>query len=120
MRDQNKQRILSLMLHKRWCLIAALLLTTQTSMPVRGGDIELSDQQNAKLARHKAKERVRKNERLSSYVENENKTASDKNDQDECGTIDIGNITNDSILGSIRSIDLIITGDVINANNHCN
>lgn len=104
-------------------LLAAALVT---GIPVesivsnaRAGELELSDAQNAKLARHKAKERVSKNEAQKDYSigsEDDNETS----DDEECGTVDIGNVVNNKGFGGPKQIDVIITGDIINANNKCN
>ncbi len=87
--------------------------------PAHAGEIELTDIQNAKLARHRARERVMKNEKQEDYIEDDTPGPSDLNDGD-CGTVDIGNVVNNKGFGGPKEIDVIITGDIINANNDCN
>lgn len=91
-----------------WLLIA----------PASAGEIELTDIQNAKLARHRARERVMKNEKQEDYIDDGTPGPSELNDGD-CGTVDIGNVINDKGFGGPKEIDVIITGDIINANNDC-
>ncbi len=87
--------------------------------PAHAGEIELTDIQNAKLARHRARERVMKNEKQEDYIDDDTPGPSDLNDGD-CGTVDIGNVVNNKGFGGPKEIDVIITGDIINANNDCN
>jgi predicted nicotinamide N-methyase len=88
-------------------------------LPAKAGEIELNDIQNAKLARHKARERVMKNEKQEDYLDDSTPGPSAQDDED-CGTVDIGNVINNKGFGGPKAIDVIITGDIINANNDCN
>ena len=103
-------------------LAAALVIGLPTGGVISAalaGELDLSDAQNAKLAKHKARERVSKNEAQKDYsigTEDDNETS----DDDECGTVDIGNVVNNKGFGGPKQIDVIITGDIINANNKCN
>ncbi len=103
-------------------LAAGLALVTMAPpvTPVAlAGEIELTDIQNAKLARHKARERVMKNEKQEDYLP-EGTPRNEQEDDADCGTVDIGNVVNNAGFGGPREIDVIITGDIINANNKCN
>ena len=84
------------------------------------GELELTDAQNAKLARHRAKERVLKNEKQENYLPEGTPSNSSDDGNDDCGSVDIGNVVNNAGFGGPREIDVIITGDIINANNKCN
>ncbi|MBX2868103.1 MAG: hypothetical protein KTR18_05485 [Acidiferrobacterales bacterium] len=81
------------------------------------GDLNLTDAQNAKLARHKVKQRVEKNDRQEDYSPGDKELNNAENE--DCGTVDIGNVFNDKGFGGPKKIDVIITGDIINANNDC-
>jgi len=85
------------------------------------GEIELNDIQNAKLARHKARERVMRNEKQEDYLDDSSGPGPSSADDGDCGTVDIGNVVNNKgSFGGPKAIDVIITGDIINANNDCN
>ncbi len=102
-------------------IAAALIMATSQQLVVetaQAGEIELSDAQNAKLARHKARERVSKNEANKGYEIGDNEDSSSAEEED-CGTVDIGNVINNKGFGGPKKIDVIITGDIINANNDC-
>lgn len=88
--------------------------------PAVAGELELTDAQNAKLARHRAKERVLKNEKQESYLPEGTPSNNNDDGDDDCGSVDIGNVVNNAGFGGPREIDVIITGDIINANNKCN
>lgn len=78
------------------------------------GSVYIKDGTNAKLARIKAKQRGRQAQSQNSQPGSENPT-----DKGGCGSIDIGNVTNERGSRGTREITVIITGDVINANNNC-
>ncbi|MGI9316107.1 MAG: hypothetical protein ACR2QW_02145 [bacterium] len=103
-------------------IVAVALIVTageiQMIAPAEAGELELTDIQNAKLARHRARERVMKNEKQEDYLEDDTPGPSDL-DNGDCGTIDIGNVVNNKGFGGPKEIDVIITGDIINANNDC-
>jgi len=102
-------------------IAAALILVTSPALvveSVHAGEIELTDMQNAKLSRHKAKERVSRNEANKGYEIGDNDDSSSAEEED-CGTVDIGNVVNNKGFGGPKQIDVIITGDIINANNDC-
>ncbi len=91
-----------------------------TVTPAVAGELELTDAQNAKLARHRAKERVLKNEKQENYLPEGTPDNNSDDGDDDCGSVDIGNVVNNAGFGGPREIDVIITGDIINANNKCN
>lgn len=83
------------------------------------GRIEYGDEINVKLAKNRAFLRSIRNRDLGDY----HKTSPTEHvkeglDDAGCGQVDIGN-TPASKFGGPRKIDIIITGDVINANNNC-
>jgi len=100
--------------------LSVLMITPEVSLvsTANAGELDLSDAQSAKLARHKAKQRVEKNETQEDYSPGR-KDLSEAQEAD-CGTVDIGNVFSDKGFGGPKKIDVIITGDVINANNDCN
>lgn len=100
-------------------LFAALVLVSPEAVTTtaHAGELDLSDAQNAKLARHKVRQRVDKNKAQKDYsVGGDDEEQSDSED---CGTVDIGNVVNQGGFGGPKKIDVIITGDIINANNKC-
>ena len=126
-RDSRGQEPMSTILPKilkTLTFASAFMLVATMVIPGDGnvamaGEIELTDLQNAKLARHRAKERVMKNEKQEDYLPEG--TPNNQQDEDgDCGTVDIGNVVNNAGFGGPREIDVIITGDIINANNKCN
>jgi len=103
-------------------IAAALVMATSQELvieSVQAGEIELTDAQNAKLSRHKARERVSKNEANKSYEIGDNDDDNSSAEDEDCGTVDIGNVINNKGFGGPKKIDVIITGDIINANNDC-
>lgn len=99
---------------------AGKVVTSAIVNQAHAGELDLSDAQNAKLARHKAKERVSKNEAQKDYSVGAEDTGSGELNEEECGTVDIGNVVNEKGFGGPKQIDVIVTGDIINANNDCN
>ena len=101
-------------------LVAALFLVSPGTVTniAHAGELDLSNAQNAKLARHKVRQRVDKNKAQKDYSidQAEDEVA----DAEDCGTVDIGNVVNNKGFGGPKKIDVIITGDIINANNKCN
>lgn len=85
------------------------------------GELDFNDEQNAKVSRFKAKGRVLKNKLGGNeIVENvEADIESGLEDESKCGVVDIGNVTDSKPFGAPRQVDIIITGDVINAGNKC-
>ena len=95
--------------------IAAKVTTTlilaslcSPSVPVTAGEENLTDLQNAKVAYEIAKQRM-----LSSQKTKEEREADRENDQ-SCGSIDIGNVRNQRGARAPREIVTVVRGDVIN------
>lgn len=84
------------------------------------GNLEMTDEQNAKVSRFKAQERLSKNDLLADGFSEEDEDDFSAFDDDKCGVVDIGNVTGNKGFGAPQKIDVIITGDVINTGNNCN
>ena len=82
------------------------------------GGLEFDDQQNAKMARLKAKARAQKNKRQKEFSD-EGSVDSPDQQLAECGALSIGNVVGGSGFRTPREINVLIDGDVINANNNC-
>ena len=82
------------------------------------GDIEMTDAQNVKVSKQKAKSRATKNQNQRNYADSFGVDDSE-DEESQCGAVDIGNIKTDHSFRVPREIHVIITGDVINANNDC-
>lgn len=97
-------------------LCSLLVLALGVSAPgfSVAGEIELDDDMNAKLARHKSKQRVLQNRN----DDEDNKDGKQSSNQ-ECGSLGIGNVVQNSRVGGVREVNVIVTGDVINAFNKC-
>ena len=80
--------------------------------PAPAGELGLDDLTNAKLARIKAKQRQQEAAQRRSGDKGSDSAVT------ECGSIGIGNtVTNRR--GAPKEVTVIVTGDVINANNRC-
>ena len=99
------------------CVLASWVFSVQMS-GVFGGELDLTDAQNVKLSKQKAKARVEKNRGQESYFELDENDKRDAENLD-CGSVDIGNVNANHTFVIPRTINLIITGDVINAHNDC-
>ena len=98
------------------CLGLGLVTT-----PISAGELDLTDEQNSKVSRFKAKARVVRNKEIYNYypeTEDEDTEGSPIEDAD-CGTVDIGNVSDSRPYSIPKQIDVIITGDVINTGNDC-
>lgn len=73
---------------------------------------DMDDLLRAKVAKHKAKQTAAKQSVAASSAEAQNET-------DSCGGVDIGNSTGSKPGRGPKEIFVVITGDVINANNKC-
>lgn len=93
----------------------ALSLALSFSLPgiTQAGEEYLEDDNNAKLARIKAKQRVW--EAMDGGDEGSGSGAGGG----ECGSLNIGNVQNNGVGGRPREVIVVVTGDVINANNNC-
>ena len=99
-------------------IISVCLLSSSINLS-SAGNLDMTDEQNVKLARNKAMLRSLKHKDSSDYIgasiEERIRRGFDKMG---CGSVDIGNVLDHGI-GGPREIDIIITGDIINANNRC-
>ncbi len=102
-------------------LLGAMLTVLIFSDSSQAGNLEMTDEQNVKLARHKAMLRaLRNNKDLDNYYDSSvDEQIRDGLNKAGCGSVDIGNVVKQDF-GGPKKIDIIITGDVINANNKCN
>ena len=79
----------------------------------------MTDEQNVKLARNKVMLRALKGRDADDYFEtNPSEHVRNGLDSAGCGAVDIGNAAQPGF-GGPKEINIIITGDVINANNRC-
>jgi len=80
------------------------------------GELGWDEDTNAKLARHKADAR-----RHSATNGDNNRRGNNSNNNQggECGSVNVGNVTNQRGAQSTREVTVIITGDIVNANNKC-
>lgn len=103
MKFRNGIRFLSI-------LTAATLLLSAPD--TQAGVLEFPDEVNAKVARSKAKMR-----RMRSSQDSGGRR-SDGSGTADCGSVDIGNVQTNG-RGAPREVTVIVTGDVVNANNNC-
>ncbi len=90
------------------------------SQTAYAGELDFDDAQNAKVSRFKAKGRVLQNELMDKSIPDDVEgDVSSGFEEEKCGVVDIGNVTNDKPFGTPQQVDVIITGDVINAGNNC-
>jgi hypothetical protein len=92
-------------------LIAILGLGLCAVLPSFAGVQGLEDEDNAKLARHKAQMKL-----ASKKGDSKNGAGGDS---DKCGSIDVGNVTNNKPGRPVREVTVIVDGPIINANNKC-
>lgn len=78
------------------------------------GEEELDDMDNAKLAHHRAKQRM-----LDSRKSSEERDRDSRQNSGSCGSLNIGNVSNQRGARGPKEVTVIVTGDVINANNNC-
>jgi len=99
-------------------IVLSMLLPTMAISPADAGGLDFDDQQNAKMARLKAKSRAEKNKRQKEFLDG---GSVDDPDQQfaECGAVSIGNFVDGRGSRTPREINVLIDGDVINANNNC-
>lgn len=101
------------------CLLAivtSVLIAGQSV--VYGGELDLSDEVNVKLARQKAKNRQMIHKKAEDYIDGDKKQLLSEKSGD-CGSVDIGNISSKKADFGPKKVDVIIVGDVINAGNKC-
>jgi hypothetical protein len=93
-------------------IIATCLLTVGTAHAASAEPLEFEPHVLAKIAKEKAKAGS-----LSAQMAGQ---AADRNATAECGSVNIGNVVGASRVGfGPTEVNVIITGDVINANNKC-
>lgn len=73
---------------------------------------DMDDMLRAKVAKHKAKQNSLKQSVNASSAEAQNES-------DSCGGVDIGNSIGNKPGKTPKEIVVVITGDVVNANNKC-
>lgn len=97
-------RITSLM------ILTLFIVSIETSV---AGEEELNDLSNAKLAHHRAKQRMLDGRKSSEERER------DGSQGGSCGSLNVGNVSNQRGAKGPREVTVIVTGDIINANNNC-
>ena len=96
-------------------LIMTVVLSLLLPMGAFAGEDGLDDLQNAKLARVKAKYRVEEvRDAADGIMGNEG-----GGDDEDCGSVNIGNVHNNSPFGGTKENTVIVIGDIINAYNKC-
>ena len=90
-------------------IIAGIIFIS--SVIVVAGELSFSDKTNAKLAHIKAK--ARQQEAMLGSGQ-----GLQKNDR-FCGSVNVGNVQNSRGSTGTREVTIIITRDIINANNNC-
>ena len=93
-------------------LLALLLSSAYLAPTVFAGDVDYPDRINAKLARNKAAERLRQSSEDDVYKRG-------GGDSSQCGSTNVGNVTNERGARGPRDLTVIVTGDIINTNNKC-
>ena len=98
-----------------------LSIAVGLSCSTYAGELDFPDEQNAKVSRFKAKGRVLKNELMGQTIPDDEDVEDNifSGLDEQCGVIDIGNVSNNKPFGQPQKVDVIITGDVINAGNNC-
>ena len=99
-------------------ILLPVFLATLAMPDSEAGELDLPDQQNAKMARLKAEGRVLKNKDQKDYIDTDD-TGNPGQLEAECGAVNIGNVVSKRGFGVPREINVIIDGDVINSNNNC-
>lgn len=102
--------------------LAALAIAFQASLfaplPAQAADAETIDMPEhirAKMARYKSKRFDQGSGGGSSFMDRRSGVVGG------CGGVNVGNVTSGRGVGSMpREVTVIVTGDVINANNKCN
>lgn len=91
-------------------LLMTLSLALVAAPAAHAGEEGLEDDNNAKLARIKAKQR-----RMGATSFGD----SDGGGGGECGSLNVGNVQNNGRGRGPREVVVVVTGDIINANNKC-
>ncbi len=95
-------------------LLAALLAAALLAPSARAGEVDLPNDANAKLARIKAKMRMAESDKKGEKAAASRTAGAGAS----CGAIEIGNTATGGGRAP-REITVVVTGDVINANNDC-
>lgn len=108
------------MINRIFVIVALIVLLSPIGLiNVQAGNIEMTDEQNVKLARNRAMLRVLRGTQGDDYYDDDTEERIREGlDNSGCGSVDIGN-TLVPDFGGPKEINVIITGDVINANNKC-
>ena len=96
-------------------LLAASAMTWAMTIPAQAVETEVSDMDDllrAKVAKHKAKQ-------ISILQSTDANSAETQNESANCGGVDIGNSVGAKPGRAPKEIVVVITGDVVNANNKC-
>lgn len=95
-------------------LIAIFGMGLGAIAPSFAGVQGLEDEDNAKLARHKAQMK-----QASTKKAGNKNGAGGGNDSDKCGSLEVGNVSNNKPGRPVREVTVIVDGPIINANNNC-
>jgi len=95
-------------------LVAILGIGLCAVVPSFAGVQGLEDEDNAKLARHKAQMK-----QAPKKGSTKNGASGAGSESDKCGSIDVGNVTNNKPGRPVREVTVIVDGPIINANNKC-
>jgi hypothetical protein len=93
-------------------LLAILGIGLGTALPSFGGIQGIDDEDNAKLSRHKAQMKQMTKKGDATHATGD--AASDK-----CGSLELGNVSNNKPGRPVREVTVIVDGPIINANNKC-
>lgn len=98
---------------KCMAVVAATLVGAATQVSAVETEVsDMDDMLRAKVAKHKAKQNSLKQSVNASSAEAQNES-------DSCGGVDIGNSMGSKPGKAPKEIVVVITGDVVNANNKC-
>ena len=113
----STKRVTSILLMSLMVFVSAL----STAHFALAGELDLDDAQNVKLSRFKARETVATNKKPQNYyAETEDEEYEGPEDNSNCGAVDIGNVEQPKPgFGGPKTVDIIITGDIINTGNKC-
>jgi hypothetical protein len=89
------------------------LLYVVSSTISYAGEEDLNDLQNAKVAHMMAKQRM-----LEAQMSDEDREKASSN-KGSCGSVNVGNVSNQRGARGPKEVIVVVKGDVINANNKC-
>lgn len=99
----------------RW-VVSIAITASLFSAPSWAVEDFLEDDDGAKMARLKAKQRYFD---AKSDRDDDDENRRDKRSSAACGSLNLGNVVNQRGARGPREVNIIVTGDVINANNRC-